>query len=67
MAKGGGVEVRFASYADGSTKNKYGVQIYKPGEPLFALSKTGGGIVTTLASYKANLETPAPGSFFKKR
>ncbi len=36
---GQGLEVAFDRYDDGSTVNKYGVAVYKPGQPLFTLAK----------------------------
>lgn len=37
---GSRVDLLFKSYKDGGTKNKYGVQQYKPGEMLVAVQKT---------------------------
>jgi len=35
-----GVSIAFSSYADGSLKNIYDVQVYKPGEVLFELTQS---------------------------
>ncbi len=37
-SKGDGVAINFVSYADGSVKNIYGVQVYEAGETLFILT-----------------------------
>ena len=38
-AEGDGLTVMFHRYPDGRTVNKYGVAVYKPGQPLFTLSR----------------------------
>ncbi|MEH3118570.1 MAG: DUF5991 domain-containing protein [Methylorubrum populi] len=39
--------VEFHRYGDGGTVNKYGVAVYKPGQPLFTLAKGAGGKLVT--------------------
>ncbi|MFC3712043.1 DUF5991 domain-containing protein [Sphingoaurantiacus capsulatus] len=63
--KGQGLELRFKSYGDGKTVNKYGTKIYTVGEPLLTLSKPGGKLTTTWQSYTPNKKSP-PGAYFKK-
>ena len=63
--KGDALELRFKSYGDGKTVNKYGTRIYAVGEPLLTLSKPGGKLTTAFQSYRVN-KKPAPGVFFKK-
>lgn len=58
------LEVRFKSYADGSLTNVYGVQIYRPGEPLFVLSKRDGKLVTHWESMHPGEQAPPDGFFF---
>ncbi|WP_162875452.1 DUF5991 domain-containing protein [Sphingomonas crusticola] len=66
VRRGAGLEIRFRSYADGSTANKYGVKIYRPGQPLFALTKETGGLTTTWQSYTHKPERAKQGVFFRK-
>lgn len=45
--EGQDLAVAFDRYGDGSTVNKYGVAVYKPGQPLFTLAKGAGGKFAT--------------------
>ncbi len=64
--RGSGLELRFKSYADGQTVNKYGTKIYTVGEPLLTLSRPGGKLVTRFQGYRVSLKTKAPGTYFRK-
>ncbi len=46
-AGGGDLTVGFHRYPDGRTLNRYGVAVYKPGQPLFTLSKGADGTIVT--------------------
>lgn len=65
QAKGEALELRFRSYGDGKTVNKYGTKIYAVGEPLLTLSKPGGKLTTSWQGYRLNKKSP-PGAYFKK-
>ncbi|MDG2522336.1 DUF5991 domain-containing protein [Caulobacter segnis] len=41
-----GLEVRFLRYPPPATGNRFGVQVYKPGAPLFTLSRSKGRVLT---------------------
>lgn len=64
--RGSGLELRFKSYGDGRTVNKYGTKIYEVGAPLLTLSKPGGKLVTRFQGYRVSLKTRAPGAYFRK-
>lgn len=63
-----GIAVLFISYADGSLKNQYGLEIYKPKERLFSLVKSDGKKITTVWSnvYRPDKANQV-GQFFVKR
>jgi hypothetical protein len=61
------LEVRFKSYADGSTTNVYDVQVYQPGELLFALSKRDGKLVTHWKSVYPGEKPPPDGFYFVRK
>jgi hypothetical protein len=62
-----GIAILFVSYADGSLKNEYGVEIYQPKERLFSLVKSDGKEITTIWSnvYRPDRANKA-GRFFVK-
>lgn len=63
---GSGLELRFKSYGDGKTVNKYGTRIYEVGEPLLTLSKPNGKLVTRFQSYSVVDKFKSAGPWFKK-
>ncbi|MDH5654089.1 MAG: DUF5991 domain-containing protein [Gammaproteobacteria bacterium] len=64
-AKGDQLLVRFKSYADGSVKNPFGIEIYKVDAVLFELLRKDGKLVTTWkAEQPENLTEP--GEYFIK-
>jgi len=48
---GGGLAVRFRSFADGSVENMYGVAEYRPGATLLTLRRLRGRLLTRWAGY----------------
>ncbi|HEX7026322.1 MAG TPA: DUF5991 domain-containing protein [Gammaproteobacteria bacterium] len=61
------LEVRFKSYPGGSLTNVYDVQVYKPGEPLFVLSKRKGRLVTRWKSMYPGEQPPPDGFYFVRK
>lgn len=63
-----GITILFVSYHDGSLKNQYGVEIYKPKERLFSLLRSEGKKIITVWSnvYRPDRVNKA-GRFFVKR
>lgn len=62
-----GLEVRFLRYPPPSTGNRFGVEVYKPGAPLFTLSRSGGRLLNRwsgLVPDEGATRSPAP--FFRK-
>lgn len=60
----------FRSYGDGKV-NRYGVQVYKPGEPLLTLERRQQNGKTTIITYWLALtdptgKQPKPGRYFHK-
>lgn len=60
----------FRSYGNGKV-NRYGVQVYKPGEPLLALERRQQNGKTTIITYWLALtdptgKQPKPGRYFHK-
>lgn len=66
VESGDGLEVRFESYAGGSPANVYGVRVYKPGETLFVLSRTGGRMLTRWKALRPE-GAGAEGRYFVRR
>jgi hypothetical protein len=68
---GSALEIRFRSFADGTTKNSYGNEPYHPGQPLFTLTHTPNGrIVTRWGAYQPASNSDAPthqGFYFSAR
>jgi hypothetical protein len=64
----GSLEVRFKNYANGETANKYGVEVYKPGEVLLILKRLQTGVLITdwRALELPDLKPRKPGRYFKK-
>lgn len=61
------LEVRFLRYPPPAVGNRFGVAVYKPGEPLFVLSRTRGRLLTRWTGFVPDegvSRTPAP--FFSK-
>lgn len=46
-----GIEVRFRSYGNGAVADKYGNNDYSVGDPLFALERRGGKLLTHWKGY----------------
>ncbi|GEL40433.1 hypothetical protein MEX01_10240 [Methylorubrum extorquens] len=64
--EGQDLAVTFDRYGDGRTVNRYGVAVYKPGQPLFTLAK-GGALVTRWQGLKPDGQGVADrGAYFKK-
>ncbi len=63
-----GIAILFVSYDDGSLKNQYGVEIYKPRERLFSLVRANGKELVTVWSnvYRPDKANKV-GRFFVKR
>lgn len=66
IPRGDAIELRFRSYADGSVVNRYGVKLYKVGQPLFTLSHKDGQLMTTWQGYIGKPDPALPGSYFIK-
>jgi hypothetical protein len=66
-ADAGNLWIRFRSYADGRTVNRFNVAQYKPGEALFRLRRQGQGApVTEWQSLFPGESRPQPGVRFRK-
>ncbi|MEQ4598423.1 MAG: DUF5991 domain-containing protein [Methylobacteriaceae bacterium] len=64
--EGQDLALTFDRYGDGRTVNRYGVAVYKPGQPLFTLA-TGGALVTRWQGLKPDGQGVAEsGATFKK-
>ncbi|MDG2530720.1 DUF5991 domain-containing protein [Caulobacter endophyticus] len=62
-----GLEVRFLAYPPPSAGNRFGVEVYKPGAPLFTLSKLQGRVLTRWTGFVPDegvVRSPAP--YFRK-
>ena len=66
MPDGDRLLVSFVSFGTGKVENKYGVKIYSPGQPLFAISQAPNGLVTTWQGYSKAAGEGATSSAFKK-
>lgn len=66
MPDGDRLLVSFVSFASGKVENKYGVKLYSPGQPLFAIARAPNGLVTTWQAYAEAVGDGATGSAFKK-
>ncbi|MGX5777314.1 DUF5991 domain-containing protein [Methylorubrum zatmanii] len=65
--EGDGLTVTFHRYPDGRTVNTYGVAVYRPGQPLFRLSRSEAGLVTRWQGLRPDGQAvPETGSFFVK-
>jgi hypothetical protein len=65
-ASGDRLDVAFVSFGDGSVKNQFGVQLYKPGQTMFSLSREGGRLITTWKAYTPQMEqNEKPAIYFK--
>ena len=65
-ATGDRLDVTFVSFGDGSVKNQFGVQLYKPGQTMFSLRRQGGRLTTTWQGYTPQMEqNEKPGAYFK--
>lgn len=62
-----GLEVRFLRYPPPAAGDRFGVQAYKPGAPLFTLSKSGGKLLTRWTGFVPDEGAPrTPAPFFRK-
>ncbi|MET0273364.1 MAG: DUF5991 domain-containing protein [Phenylobacterium sp.] len=60
------LDVKFVSFGDGSVKNQFGVQLYKPGQTMFSLSREGGRLITTWGAYTPQMkQNEEPAIYFK--
>ena len=66
MHDGDRLLVSFVSFGTGKVENKYGVKIYSPGQPLFAISQAPNGFVTTWQGYAKAAGEGATSDAFKK-
>ncbi len=64
--EGQDLTVAFHRYGDGETVNRYGVAVYKPGQPLFTLAKAGE-LVTRWQGLKPDGEGVAESGVFFAR
>lgn len=58
-----GLEVRFLRYPPPATGNRFGVEVYKPGAPLFTLSRMQGRVLTRWTGFVPDegvARSPAP-------
>ena len=62
---GNKLNVAFVSFGDGRIENKYGVRQYKVDQPLFSMTRTPAGLVTTWHGYTV-ADGAKPGTYFKK-
>ncbi len=62
----GRLDVAFAGYGDGRAVNRYGVSVYRVGEPLLSLSWKGGTLITAWRRYSPEDEYPTPARYFRK-
>ncbi|MBO9543822.1 DUF5991 domain-containing protein [Caulobacter sp.] len=62
-----GLTVRFLRYPPPAAGNRFGVQTYKPGAPLFVLSRSDGRLLTRWTGFVPDEgATRSPAPFFKK-
>ena len=66
MPYGDRLLVSFVSFGNGKVENKYGVKLYSPGQPLFAISQAPNGFVTTWQGYSKAAGDGASSAAFKK-
>ncbi|WP_422034159.1 DUF5991 domain-containing protein [Reyranella sp.] len=66
MPDGDRLLVSFVSFGTGKVENKYGVKLYSPGQPLFAISQAPNGFVTTWQGYAKAAGEGATSDAFKK-
>lgn len=66
MPDGDRLLVSFVSFGSGNVENKYGVKLYSPGQPLFAIAQAPNGLVTTWQGYSKAAGEGATSSAFKK-
>lgn len=62
-----GLEVRFLRYPPPARANRFGVEVYKPGAPLFTLSRLEGRVLTRWTGFVPDegvARSPAP--YFSK-
>jgi len=63
------LDVAFASYANGSLVNMYGIRVYRPGTVLFRLNRAGTGNSAALATAWLALHPDGlakTGAFFRR-
>lgn len=66
MPDGDRLLVTFVSFGSGKVENKYGVKLYSPGQPLFAIAEAPNGLATTWQGYSKALGDGASSAAFKK-
>jgi hypothetical protein len=66
MPDGDRLLVSFLRFGSGKVENRYGVKLYSPGEPLFAISRAPNGLVTTWQGYATAVDDGATSGAFKK-
>ncbi len=61
------LSVTFHGYPDGKLTNRYGVALYKPGQVLFTLKRSGDGrLLTMWEALKPDEKASASGVFFEQ-
>jgi Family of unknown function (DUF5991) len=63
--QGSKLTVNFVSFGDGRIEHQYGVRQYNVDQPLFSMTRTADGLVTTCQGYTA-ADGTKPGPYFKK-
>jgi hypothetical protein len=66
MPVGDRLLVSFVSFGSGKVENKYGVKLYSPGQPLFAIAQAPNGLRTTWEGYATALGDSASRAAFRK-
>lgn len=62
-----GLDIRFLRYPPPAKGDRFGVETYKPGAPLFTLSRTDGRLLTRWTGFAPDEGVPrSPAPFFRK-
>ena len=62
-----GIEITFKSYGDGGVTDKYGNAVYSVGDPLFALERRGGKLLTRWKGYPLPDDKAHPAGMYFRR
>jgi len=60
------LHIRFKSYENGAVENEFGVQVYKVGQVLFDLTRSGAKITTTWQGEVPDEKLPRTGTYFMR-